>query len=179
MIRIIGIGSPFGDDAAGLEAARQLAAHPTPDCEVVEADRPGAALIELFDGADAVILIDAVRSGAAPGTIHDVDLHALPAHALPLVSSHDLGVSEAVRLAATLRRLPPRGRVLGIEGGAGNGSEPMPLSAEARAAVVAAVNRALRWCARYCNQGEAGRGRPRPARPSHVVGCRPMPTASD
>ena len=73
MIRIIGIGSPFGDDACGLAAARRLAEEPPAGAEVVVADRPGAALIELLDGVDATILIDAVRSGSPPGTLHSAD----------------------------------------------------------------------------------------------------------
>jgi hydrogenase maturation protease len=115
MIRIIGIGSPFGDDAAGLVAAQKLAAAPPPGVEVVAADRPGAALIELLDSADAVILIDAVHSGARPGTVYDLDLRALPQDAIGLVSSHDLGVIEAVQLASALGRAPVCGRVLAIE----------------------------------------------------------------
>ena len=74
MIRIIGIGSPFGDDAVGLEVARILAEAPPPDCEVIAADRPGATLLELLDGAEAAILVDAVQSGNAPGLIHEFDL---------------------------------------------------------------------------------------------------------
>ena len=50
LIRIIGIGSPFGDDAAGLEIARVLAEAPPPNCEVIVADRPGMALVDLMEG---------------------------------------------------------------------------------------------------------------------------------
>ena len=146
MIRIIGIGSPFGDDAAGLEAARQLAAAPPAGVEVVVADRPGAGLIDLFDGVDAVILVDAARSGGPPGTIHDLDLHALPSHPLGLISSHDLGVVAAVQLAARLGRLPPRGRVLAIEVVATSAAPPADLSAAAQAGVLHAVKRIRWWC---------------------------------
>jgi len=159
MIRIIGIGSPFGDDAAGLEAARRLAAAPPPGTEVMTADRPGAALIDLLDGADAAILIDAAHSGAPPGTIHDLDLHELPQHGIGLLSSHDLGVAEAVLLSTTLHRTPARGRVLGIETPPLLGSpllseyEPTsandPLSPPVRAAVEEAVIRARQWAERF------------------------------
>jgi len=149
MIRIIGIGSPFGDDAAGLEAARQLAADPPPDTDVLVADRPGAGLIDLFDGAEGVILIDAARSGAPPGTIHDLDLHTLPSHPLGLISSHDLGVAEAVRLAATLGQLPRRGRVLAIEIAAGGSEARVDVCAGVRVGVTEAVSRTRWWCAVY------------------------------
>jgi hydrogenase maturation protease len=146
MIRIIGIGSPFGDDAAGLEAARQLAADPPAGSEVIEADRPGATLIDLFDGADAVILIDAARSGALAGTLHDIDLYALSAQPLGLLSSHGIGVAEAVHLAATLGRLPARGRVLAIEVVTSCGAHPAGLSVTAYQGATKAVQRARVWC---------------------------------
>ncbi len=141
MIRIIGTGSPFGDDACGLAAARQLAEDPPPGVEVVVADRPGAGLIELLDGVEAALVIDAVRSGAPPGTIHDLDLRKLPGSFLRPVSSHDLGVAEALQLADALGRLPAHGRLLGIEIGAPS-SAP---SREAARAIAGVVHRARRW----------------------------------
>ena len=161
MIRIIGIGSPFGDDAAGLIAARQLAAAPPSDTEVVEADRPGTTLIQLLDGADAVILIDAAHSGAPPGTVHDLDLRALPQPTIGLVSSHDLGVIEAVQLAITLGRCSLRGRVLAIETQPPDESLIPPrgsiggLSATTRAAVERAVDRARQWANRFRREATA------------------------
>ncbi|HVN64377.1 MAG TPA: hydrogenase maturation protease [Candidatus Binataceae bacterium] len=115
MIRIIGIGSPFGGDAVGLRAAEILAADPPSNCEVVSADRPGAELIELMDGADAVILIDAVRSGAPPGTIHVLEFDELEGASARFVSSHDLGVAAAIQLARKLDRAPSRGWIVGLE----------------------------------------------------------------
>ena len=146
MIRIIGIGSPFGDDAAGLEAARQLAADPPAHTEVIVADRPGAGLIDLFDGVDSVILIDAARSGAPPGTVHEFDLHALSSCPLRLYSSHDFGVAEIIQLAARLDRLPRRGRVFGIEIAAGQPSPQSELTPVVLAAVAEAAQRTRRWC---------------------------------
>ena len=115
MIRIIGIGSPFGDDGVGLEIARVLAESPPPNCEVMAADRPGTALLDLLEGVAAAILIDAVRSGAPPGTIHQFRFDELDRCAAHFVSSHDLGVAAAVRLAQKLGRGPSVGRVIGIE----------------------------------------------------------------
>ena len=90
--------------------------------------RPGVRVVEL-DGdparcstrgrtlADAIV-IDAVRSGAPPGTIHRIDLagstfRAGPRHG----STHGLGVAEAVELARALDRLPERLELYGIEAG--------------------------------------------------------------
>jgi hydrogenase maturation protein HypF len=115
LIRIIGIGSPFGDDATGLLAAQILANAPPPNCEVIMADRPGVTLVELMEGAEAVILIDAVRSGAAPGTIHELSFDDLGQRGAHLVSSHDLDIATAVRLARRLGRAPDRALAIGLE----------------------------------------------------------------
>ncbi|HVB79379.1 MAG TPA: carbamoyltransferase HypF [Candidatus Binataceae bacterium] len=141
MIRIIGIGSPFGDDAAGLEVARMLAGLPPPNCEVLAADRPGAMLVDLLEGADAVILIDAVRSGAPPGTIHEFTFDELDRCATRLVSSHDLGVAAAIGLAHKLGRAPAVGTVIGIEIASATTARLGGLSAGTREAACRATER--------------------------------------
>jgi hydrogenase maturation protease len=145
MIRVIGIGSPFGDDRAGLEVAARIAAAPPPEVEVVPADRPGVDLVELLDGAGAAIVIDAVRSGAPAGTVHDFDLHALPALRMALVSSHGVGVAEAVALARALGRLPARGRLVGIEAPPGEAHAPAELSRPVAESIDQVVRRVRDW----------------------------------
>lgn len=149
MIRIIGIGSPFGDDAAGLEVARLLQLKPPPGCEVIAADRPGAALIDLLDGATAAILVDAARSGASPGTIHDLELGDLGRTPLGLVSSHAFGVADGVALASALGRVPARGRVLAIEAPPAFAPELDGLSPAVSAAVGRAVDLAREWVSKF------------------------------
>ncbi|MGO9450415.1 MAG: carbamoyltransferase HypF [Candidatus Binataceae bacterium] len=141
MIRIIGIGSPFGDDAAGLEVARMLAASPPANCEVIEADRPGAALVDLLDGADTAILVDAVCSGAPPGTIHELGFDELGGSSVRFVSSHDLGVAAAIQLAQKLGVASPAGRVIGIEIAPARTAQRCGLSAQTREAIRRAVER--------------------------------------
>jgi hydrogenase maturation protease len=145
MIRVIGIGSPFGDDRAGLEVAARIVAAPPPDVQVVVADRPGIDLVELLRGVDATIVIDAVRSGAPVGTVHDFDLHALPAVRTALVSSHGFGVAEAVALARALERLPARGRLVGIEAPARGADAPAELSPPVAGSIDQVVRRVRDW----------------------------------
>ena len=114
MIRIIGVGSPFGDDAAGLRAARRIAKDPPAGIEVVLADRPGIALVDLLRDASAAIVIDAVRSGRALGTIHDLDLGEVARLAGRRFTSHDASLPEALALAEALGH-ELRGRFLGVE----------------------------------------------------------------
>jgi hydrogenase maturation protease len=97
-------------------------------------EREPVGLIEDWAGADAVIVVDAVSSGAPPGTIHRLDplSEPIPA-ALSQGSTHAFGLAETIELARALDRLPERLSVYGIEGGcfdAGN-----ELSRPVRAAV--------------------------------------------
>ena len=150
VIRIIGIGSLFGDDAAGLEALRMLAEAPPPNCELIAADRPGAALIDMLENADAVILVDAVVSGSPTGKIHELTFDALDASNLSFVSSHDLDVAAAVKLAGTLGRCAPRGRVIGLEVAPPRPDRVFGLSPEIRDALGHLVER-VRLCAAELN----------------------------
>jgi hydrogenase maturation protease len=143
MIRIIGIGSPLGDDAAGLVAARRLAAAPPRGCQVIAADRPGAGLIDLLEGA-------------APGAIHVLNLREIGALGERLVSSHGIGVASAIELAAKLERAPVRGRLIGIEAATG-GRGLDEISPAVKDAIERAIALARKWAARLSKPARAGR----------------------
>jgi hydrogenase maturation protease len=117
---VIGVGNALrGDDAAGLVVARRLAdLDGLTGIEVRSHEGEGTALFGLWDGADAVVVVDTVRSGAAPGTIHRVDASSTPVP-VPLrrASSHAVGLADAIELARALGRLPRTVVVCGVEGG--------------------------------------------------------------
>lgn len=106
-IRIIGVGSPFGDDRLGWVAAEQLrqsrrfAAFPPDSISISTRDRPGVLLAPEWEAAAKVLLLDAVRSGAPPGTLHRVEGREIVSRGRSL-SSHGLGVAEALELARAL-----------------------------------------------------------------------------
>ncbi len=115
---VIGVGNAMrGDDGAGLAVARALAARVGPGVRVMEASGEGAALMDAWRDAETVILVDAARSGASPGTIHRFDAAKEPMPARFFhYSTHAFSVAEAVELARVLGALPPRLFVFGIEG---------------------------------------------------------------
>lgn len=140
---VIGCGfADRGDDAAGLLVARRLQQL---GWEAQEQSGEVAALLLAFDEAGpgrTVILADAVRSGARPGTVlrWDAGLKSLPRESFHR-SAHGLGVAEAVELARALGKLPGRLLIYGIEGAcfeAGVGPSP-----EVLAGVEEAVRRIL------------------------------------
>src|SRR5271157_1894466 len=114
---VIGIGNAYrSDDAAGLIAARRVRER-VPECaSVIEHTGDGATLMELWKDVEAVIVIDAVRSGAAPGTVSrfDAALRPLPA-SMFRDSTHTFGLAEAVELSRALKQLPRRLVVYGVE----------------------------------------------------------------
>lgn len=141
-VRVIALGSPHGgDDELMLTIADGLVGIELIELvELVMAGRPGAGLVELIceeiGGGEgpAVLILDVIRSGAAPGTIHELELSELLERSVALepVSSHGFGPAEALRLAAALGRTLPRGRLLGIEGERFTiGAEPSPAVAAA------------------------------------------------
>ncbi len=116
-LHILGIGSPSGDDQAGwlvVDALRARGVEAGGHVALAKLDRPGASLLARLEGADHVILVDALQSDGTPGEIHrwiDVDWSLAGAD----LSSHGFGVLAALALAQALGSLPQRVEVVGIE----------------------------------------------------------------
>ncbi len=116
---IIGVGNDYrGDDAAGLLAARRLMEFTFGGARVVEAEGEASGLMELWEGAEEVIIIDAVVSGGEAGAVYRFDAAAapLPRELFASCSTHSFSLAEAVELARALGRLPKKLVVFGIEG---------------------------------------------------------------
>jgi hydrogenase maturation protease len=116
-VRILGIGSPSGDDQAGWLVVDALQDAGLEDVDIDKLDRPGASLIPLLAGVSHLILIDAMRGGGQAGDIRRFDQQDWPAYGQGL-SSHGIGVLDALLLARELNALPPRIELYGIEIGA-------------------------------------------------------------
>lgn len=115
-IRVIGVGSPWGDDSIGWQAAEALKGiYENGNIEILTVDRPGPALIQHMAGADKLLLIDAVQGSGPAGRIHRLGGAELLCLARPQLLSHAMGVPEAVALAASLGMLPKQLRLIGIE----------------------------------------------------------------
>ncbi|MBL6929447.1 MAG: hydrogenase maturation protease [Rhodospirillales bacterium] len=114
-VLVIGIGNRFRrDDGVGPVVAERLHEH---GLDVVELGGDGTELMQAWENAGHVILVDAARSGAAAGTIHRFDANSTEVPTgLFHYSSHQFSVAEAIEMARVLGRLPPRMVVYGIEG---------------------------------------------------------------
>lgn len=140
---VIGLGNQYRrDDAVGLIVARCLKEQAPEHVRVLEESGESTALMESWKGADTVILIDALDSGAKPGSLHRLDAHAQP---IPTkffhCSTHSFGAAEAIELARALGQLPPRLIVYGVEGKTFQAG--LGLSPEVEKAAQKAVERVL------------------------------------
>ncbi len=116
---IIGLGNPLvTDDSVGLRVAAGLRARLAQrfDIAVVEDYWGGLRLMEQMVGYDRAIVVDAIRTGAPPGTIHHLSPSDTPTQRS--ASSHDMTLQTALALGRQAGlRLPENEAILlvGIE----------------------------------------------------------------
>jgi hydrogenase maturation protease len=130
---VIGVGNPErGDDAAGLAVVRRLQAA-APGIRTLGASGEAARLIDAWQGAERVVIVDACLRRGRAGRVQAFDAVKAP---LPVAllrgSTHSLGVAEAIELARALEQLPQQLTVYAI---AAKSFEGRVLSPEVEAAV--------------------------------------------
>lgn len=158
-VLVIGMGNPLrGDDSVGVLVARRLAARVPPGVEVRTHGGGGLALLDAWRGVSAAVVVDAVSSGAPPGSVSRFDVRARPLPEQPggTRSTHDLGLGDSLELARAMHCLPDRLVVIGIEGG--DFSLGSGLSGPVEEAVERAVDAVLREIELLAGRrrGEAG-----------------------
>ena len=92
MIAVIGCGNPTrGDDGAGPEVVRALAARGLADARVrlLDAGTDGMGVMFAARGCSTLIVVDACRSGAEPGALFEVPGAELEQRHDPSVTLHD------------------------------------------------------------------------------------------
>lgn len=137
-ILILGLGNPLlGDDGAGLRVFEDLASakagHWSEAVEFLDGGTQGIALTGAFGGRRAVVILDAVRAGRPPGTVHLLRSPRAGRGAVFLVSggglfpfrgvrsaqasatAHDGNAQELIATAALLGESPEELFVIGIE----------------------------------------------------------------
>jgi hydrogenase maturation protease len=114
---VVGLGNDDrSDDGIGLDVARALRRRPGVPADVVEGPGDLTRLLDDFAERERVILVDAIRSGAPPGTVHRWsrdEAAGLPAGTA--ISTHGFDVPSLLRLAVGLGRIPRDLTLFGIE----------------------------------------------------------------
>jgi hydrogenase maturation protease len=97
--RIIGVGQEWaGDDGVGIAVIRKLREAGAP-IDLVEVVEPTQLIGLLTDGADPVVLVDAVLDEKSAGRVLVFDAGAREPLSERLLSTHGLGVIQAIELA--------------------------------------------------------------------------------
>ena len=145
---VIGVGNEFRrDDGIGPEVLARL--HEHADGVVVQlvlSDGEPASVIEAWSGASLAVVVDAVVADApVPGRVHRLVIGTDEVAGGSTVSSHGLGVGDAIGLAAALGRLPGRLIIHAVEAAdVGRGVGLTPAVSAVVADLTAAVLRDVR-----------------------------------
>jgi len=139
------VGNIFlGDDAFGVEVAQRLMGRKLPESvRVVDFGIRGFDLAyALMDDYEAIILVDAVPRGDAPGTLYTIepDLNVVHENADPMLETHGMNPMKVLSMVKAMGGSPKRILVVGCEPEPGTEDEErMGLSEPVRAAVDEAV----------------------------------------
>lgn len=119
VVVVAGLGSEYRrDDGAGPLVAERAVRESGIGRDVGPIADP-LDLLGIWDGADLVVVVDAVRSGAPPGTVRVVELGGGPGAEMSrttATSTHGIGLAGVYRLARAVGHAPGRVVVVGIEG---------------------------------------------------------------
>lgn len=116
-VLVVGLGNPLmGDDGIGLAALGRLQDGWELDgVELLDGGTWGMSLLPRLEDADAVLLLDAIRTGVAPGTLHRIEREEIHCRFSHKLSPHQVDMAEVLALAELRDRLPPRLVALGVE----------------------------------------------------------------
>jgi len=132
-ILFLGVGNLHrADDGVGPALALKLADDKLfmkKGIEVQPHSGEGASLIHLWEGAERVVIVDAMKSGARCASVHRFDAITQPLHyGVFRYSSHLFGLAEAVEMSRQLGTLPKAMIIYGIEGRNFTFGDPMSSS---------------------------------------------------
>jgi hydrogenase maturation protease len=115
-VLVLGIGNILlGDDGAGVEAARRLAAMQIPGVDVLDGGTIGFMLMPYLAGRRAVLVLDAVSGDQGiPGDVVVIgDSAVRRGHGIRL-TAHDIGLVDALAAAELTGCAPQQVSLVGI-----------------------------------------------------------------
>ena len=115
---VLGIGNTIlTDEAAGVRAAEALErAYQVPaNVQVIDGGTSGMEMIEDLSNLDFLIVLDAVKTGAAPGTVVRIAGDEIPVFFRQKLSPHQIALPDVLASLELLGTLPKEIIVLGVE----------------------------------------------------------------
>jgi hydrogenase maturation protease len=116
-VLILGLGNLLlRDEGVGVHVVRALSErYALPDgIEILDGGTSGMELLDALSGREHVIVCDAIRSDARPGTVQRIDGDALAGFFATRTSPHQLGLSEVLASLELLGERPKRLTIIGV-----------------------------------------------------------------
>jgi hydrogenase maturation protease len=113
---VICIGNELvADDAVGFEVFNRLGQI---NARLEYCSVGGIDMLQLLNGEENMVVVDAVQFGATPGTIHVIPWDSLPVNGSTAISAHGLGLRETVEIGRILYpdKMPEHITLIGVEG---------------------------------------------------------------
>lgn len=117
-ITILGIGNTlYADEGVGIHLLPKLqeTLSDVENIEYIDGSTEGMQLLGPVEGTDALIVIDAIDAGKAPGEVITVEKDQIPSFNGIKMSVHQIGFQEVVSAAGLRDRLPERMVLIGIQ----------------------------------------------------------------
>lgn len=114
---ILGIGNILlRDEGIGVRVIEAMRTLPLPDdVELCDGGTAGADLLAVICDRRRMIVVDAVDANTSPGTILRIEPSDLAPPTGPSLSLHDVGLVEALRMAALVRSAPASVVIFGVQ----------------------------------------------------------------
>ena len=117
-VTILGVGNLLlKDEGIGIHVLDALKGAPFPsdvDLELIDGGT-SPDVFHLLDGADKSIIIDAVSGGGDPGTVYRFRADDVAAEDKPILSLHQMGLLEGLKMMAQMAGKPADVVIIGVE----------------------------------------------------------------
>jgi hydrogenase maturation protease len=117
-IIVLGLGNPLmGDDGAGVMGLFELERlfYIPDEVERLDGGVLGLQLLGRVEGADRLLVLDAVSAGRPPGSVMRLELEQIQQVLAHKLSMHQVGFSEVLAAASIRGRRPPHLLVIGVQ----------------------------------------------------------------
>jgi hydrogenase maturation protease len=115
---VLGIGNVLlSDEGVGVHVIKALAQRyeETNEVEFVDGGTAGMELLPLIEGADHLIVIDAIRCGQPPASIVRIEGEQVPAYFKTKLSPHQVGLSDLLAVLNFKGTVPGRVVLIGVQ----------------------------------------------------------------
>jgi hydrogenase maturation protease len=115
---VIGVGNPLmGDDGLGIAVLTELQEHWSfePHLNLLDGGTWGLNLLPHVESARRLLIIDAIDTGAEPGSVIALERDEIPRFLARKLSPHQIDVKEVLALAELRGTLPDEIVALGVQ----------------------------------------------------------------